>query len=74
MREGTDPTEPTMLSHDSEGSVFRTRRNTGKIKFSGRFSGVVAEAEGTQSRDQYRGQKKINTPFTSLRNANDNNG
>jgi hypothetical protein len=50
------------------------RHNTGKIKFSGRFSGVVEETEGTQSREEYRGQKKINTPFTSLRNENDNNG
>ncbi len=53
---------------------MRARRNAGKIKFSGRFSGVVAEAEGTQSREQCRGQKKINTPFTSLRNASDING
>jgi hypothetical protein len=63
-----------MSSHDSEGSVLRTRRNAGKIKFSGRFSGVVEETVETQSREQCRGQKKINTPFTSFLNASDSNG
>jgi hypothetical protein len=68
------PKGKTTSSHDIEGSVLRARRNAGKIKFSGRFSGVAAEAEGTQSREQCRGQKKINAPFTSLRNASDSNG
>ena len=30
-------------SHVSEGSVLRVRRNAGHFKFSGRFSGVVAD-------------------------------
>jgi len=37
-------------------------------------AGVVTETEGTQSCDQYRGQKRGTTPFTSLRNENDNHG
>ena len=57
--------------HGSEESVLQVRR---KIKISGRFSGVVAETEGTQSCEQCRGQKKGTAPFTSLRNANDGNG